>query len=443
MNIHLRRLSRRDVIRRAGGAAVLLLPVLRARKASAANPVRLLTFYYGNGPTAEIDQVFPARKGNGWDWSASGLLTKALAPHESYLSIVRGLWMLSGKRPEGSHGGANVNWSTGSDELLNPTNDHHLSSNVSIDQWFADQTKTTKLYLGVAVDAKWRTYRSSYSGRGQPSEPEQNVARAYDSVFSGVMPGTVDVSAQRRESKRQLLLLDAIYGDLKSATRAFGLGYEEKQRLERYEAALVDMEKSVREQAAGPSVIDRALPAVDRNVREADVKGGTQAMLQIAIGALALGLRRACAFQLSNGFGDVNYAFAGGPHGHHGAQHSGNETLARKATVWIHEQVAWVLSEMRKIDHGGGRNLLDDSVVMVGTDCPHGADHNYNREHPSLLFGKAGGRLRGNVEARPPVGTPWVDHACWLGTIGEALKVTDNEFARRTRATHMFRELLA
>jgi hypothetical protein len=432
--------SRRDIMRLVGGAALLVDPVLRGRtaRAAGASTPRLATFYYANGPTANIDQMFPSRMGDGWDWSKPNLLTKALAPHQSYMHIAYDLWINNGSRPKGAHGGAVVLWSTGSGPLLDLNVDNHRASNASIDQWYADVTKTRKLYLGYAVSAR-APLRSSYDGPGRPGTPEVDLKRAYDGLFGGISDGagqTFDLDAYRKRHRRELFVLDAINTDLKASQRLFGFSAPERERLQRYEAMIADLEKDLRAALANPTPPSaQGKPQV---VFANDLRGSVKAALDIMVGAMALGLRNATAYQLGVAYSGPNYTSIGGPSGHHSAQHGSGQESARKATIWIHEQVAYMLQKMRGVDMGAGRNLLDESVVLVGCDTPHGANHNYNISHPTFLFGKAGGRLKGGVEA-PRTPGAHRDLVDMIATAAEALGAgAPNMFTDKTGAGRRF-----
>lgn len=439
--------SRREIFRRVGGAGLLLAPVLAARRVRAAPRRRLVTFFYGNGPTAYIDQMFPRRVGNAWDWNRGqdDLLTVALQPHAAYMSICRKLHILGGNRPKGAHGGAQIACFTATNELRHPGVDDHASSNVSIDHWYAQRTGTEKLYLAVGRSAR-RVMSSSYHGDDQPSVPEQNITRAYDTLFRNFRPTAGDGDAARLSAARkEFYVLNLIQEDLKSAQRIFGLSAEEKRRLETYAGIIDGIERRVRADAERPASSSKQPPTLTST---ADTPGKVKANLDIIVGALALGLRQSAAFQLGEAYGNFNFSFfSGAPGDHHAAQHGGSngERSARRATVWIHQQVAYLLQLMRASDEGDGSNLLDHSVVLVGCDCPHGGndtDHNYNMDHPTFLFGKAGGRLRGNVDVNPAAVR---DHTDILATAAEAL-VDDpahNEFRTRRRFRGLIQEFLA
>jgi hypothetical protein len=53
----------------------------------------------------------------------------------------------------------------------------------------------------------------------------------------------------------------------------------------------------------------------------------------------------------------------------------------------------------------GAGTLLDGSCLLATTDNSLGRDHSI-RDFPILLFGKAGGALRGNLHVRAPNDNP-------------------------------------
>jgi hypothetical protein len=77
-------------------------------------------------------------------------------------------------------------------------------------------------------------------------------------------------------------------------------------------------------------------------------------------------------------------------------------------------------------------------VVLVGCDTPHGSNHNYNLSHPTFLFGKAGGRLKGGVEAPRTPGSHR-DLVDMIATAAEALAAgAPNLFTDKASAGRRF-----
>jgi hypothetical protein len=98
---------------------------------------------------------------------------------------------------------------------------------------------------------------------------------------------------------------------------------------------------------------------------------------------------------------------------------------------------------MRAVTESDGSNLLDNSVVMSGTDTPEGrATHDFRGiDHPTFLFGKAGGRLRGDVVAPAPSGGAR-DYVDLLATAAEVL-AADVGVANPYTAKPGFRSLVS
>ncbi len=429
------RFSRREIVARAGGAAVLLAPLLRARIANAAPPpTRLVTFYYGDGPSLGIGKVFPGRSGSGWDWSQSPM-TASLKAHEGAMSIARGVRLNNNVNALSPHASGALCWVTGATDLAgshrkDPTGEFYLSQDMSIDHWFAQATGTPKLYLavGLAMSKPHDYLTISYSGPGQASLPESDPQKAYQALF-GMVGGASEPHGRDGAINKRLFVLDLVTQDLKAAAQRFGLSGDERQKMQGYEAALAHIEKGLKTQvttAAGPTAGSAPMPP--QATLSSSVPERVRAMLDITVAALRLGLRRSVAFQLSNPYdGTIDYSrfVPGASTAHHASQHGigGATGDPAKATVWIYQQLAYLLDQMHAVKEADGTTLLHNSVVYSGTDTPDGrASHDFrNFDHPTFVFGRAGGRLKGNVEASAPAGVGTRDYLDLIATVAEAL----------------------
>lgn len=61
--------------------------------------------------------------------------------------------------------------------------------------------------------------------------------------------------------------------------------------------------------------------------------------------------------------------------------------------VFTMQNLAYFLEKLKNTPDAGGTNLLDNSVVLVSSDCSDGWSHNI-RDQPLLVCGKAGGALK-------------------------------------------------
>ena len=406
--------TRREILWRGGLASLLLVPLLRSRVARASGPdAKLVMLYYGNGASETIDKVFPSKSSTGWDWSACPL-TSSLAPHETYMSIVRGLRINGGGYPNAIHQVAMVAWTTGDSNILQyrqRPSGYYAAGHMSVDHWFGQATGTSPLVLGV-TPAKNEDLSTSRSGPTTFNPVIYDPQQAYIDVFGALMPGTDD-DETRRQLRRRLSVLDVLLADLRDAESRFGLSVEERERLQRYEASLDQVETRLREQQTN---LDSggggaALPPRPTATASSSVPERTRALLDVAVAALALGGRRSVMFQFSSGYDDsIDYStfIPGASTAHHASQHRDTGTVPgdpKLVTKWIHEQLSYLLTGMRGVTESSGANLLDNSAVMIGTCNPVGvaqpgdiSDHKLNTDHPTFVFGRAAGTLRGDVE---------------------------------------------
>lgn len=426
--------TRREILARGGAAAAFLFPVLRPRIASAGMvpPLRLVTFYYGDGPSRSIDKLFPVWNGSDWDWSQATTTAAGLERHADYLSIARGTRLNGNVNAVPSpHQAGMLCWTTGASDLAggytrDGTGEYWIGQHESFDYWYAQATGSTPTYL--AVHPTMSQYNTlSYLGPALAATPEVDPQHAYDAIFGDLLPGS-DYDDLRRKTNRRIWVLDVIIGDLKAAKQRFGLSSDEQQRLERYEATLAQIEDDLKALLAdGGSIDPDDIPARPDVTDVSPPPSRYQAMIDITVAALALELRQSIAFQASPAYdGQVDYStfIPGASTAHHSSQHgiggaTGDPGLV---TPWIYEQLGILLDGMRAVVEGDGSSLLDNAIVFSGTDTPQGqANHDFaGLDHPTLTFGLAGGRLRGKVDAPPP-GNGWRDHVDLLATVADPL----------------------
>jgi hypothetical protein len=70
----------------------------------------------------------------------------------------------------------------------------------------------------------------------------------------------------------------------------------------------------------------------------------------------------------------------------------GNQPLVHAITVYIVEQLSYLLQSLRNIPEGDG-NLLDSSVILASSDTADGKAHSIT-DYPILVAGKGQGALR-------------------------------------------------
>lgn len=434
--------SRREIFRAAGAAGILLAPVLGARRARAAlRPPCLLAVYYPNGsPGHPLDAFFPVRQGSSWDFG--GRVTEPLAEYADQLTVVRDLRINRGQRPKGSHGGGNVSFLTGCDRLNHLDTDYHTPSSYSIDHHVAELTGTTTLYCAVGIDSNKANFRISWSGDDTHNEPEQSPQAAYEDLFGN----WTEVCSQGQESAvayadRKLAILDTIHADLGQVEGRFGLGASERIKIEQYEDALFGIESEL-QQLKEEGGCDPAAAPPELDFSDASIPARVGLFQDIIAAGMALGLRRSGVLQLFHGYNTQVYSgwLSVQSKGHHGLQHEmGTQDQAdcRTITRWHCEQLRVLLSKLEAYGDPGA-SLLDDMVVLFGTDTPNGYTHEYTEPSPMLVFGGGGGRLVRGVD----VDANGRNHVDLLATLCRAVDVDSTHFEQRLGFGGVFDQVL-
>jgi hypothetical protein len=84
----------------------------------------------------------------------------------------------------------------------------------------------------------------------------------------------------------------------------------------------------------------------------------------------------------------------------HGLSHedSGQEQV-HKAVVFNMTCLAYLLEKLQSTSEGEGSNLLDNAVIVVGSDCAEGITHSCF-DQPIIVAGKGGGAIRSDQHYR-------------------------------------------
>jgi len=114
--------------------------------------------------------------------------------------------------------------------------------------------------------------------------------------------------------------------------------------------------------------------------------------------AFACDLTAVGSFQWSDTEAKHTFPWLGLSEHHHFYQHDGNFRPVECAQIntWYSEMHAYLLGAMKAVDMGGGKTLLDESVVFFGSELSHPPDHT-KENMPFLLAGGGGGLKGGRV----------------------------------------------
>jgi hypothetical protein len=388
--------SRRAFLAQLGlaGSAAALFPWLSSVRAQTQATPKLLLFFTPHGTV--WDQWRPS--GGETDFKLSPIL-EPLAAHRQRIVIVDGIQIVSGTEyyiPHtytmpllwtGSpidtsgggfcredHGGRCFGWNTG----------------VSVDQHIAAQLKDTLPYptleLGYGCGGLHPASRMIYGKVGTPKSPIDDPARAFSTLFSAV---STDQTAAAKVALRRKSVLDAVVSDL--ASRRGRLSAADKARLDAHATAVRELER-----ALVPSTAICSKPAMPTGLNSETAIDRQSELLAAALGC---GLTRIASMQVRIADNDNTlYPWAGlGTGGHHTLSHdSGAAAQATLAKVyrWYAERFAYLLDRLAATPDSDGRSVLDNTLVIWGSELGRGYDHDI-KNVPFIFAGGAAGKLKG------------------------------------------------
>lgn len=413
------RLSRRAVLRGAGGVAVAL-PWLEAmvdpRRAYAAGPKRLVVFFTPNGTIYEK-----------WKPTGSGTnfgLSHILSPLESFKSklvVLEGLWQGN----KGSIGGPGDDHMKGMAWMLTgrilmsgsvpggggapPAG---LATGISVDQHVANAIGTTTRFKSLEFGVRSLTvagnplFHMVYTGPGQAIQPQQSPSKMFDRVFANFTPGSEtpampDAAAMRLRADKQSVV-DAVKDSYTSL--AGRLGKDDKAKVESHLAHIRELEKRLQTTGGGgtgggssAACMKPTRPADNDPYNEANFVANGTAQVDLLTMSLACDLTRVASIQWAYSSGGPTHTWIGSNRGHHDISHDGDSNTASKDALanidqWYAKRFAELLGKMDKIQEGDG-TLLDNSLVLWVNELAKGNNHSHG-PMCYVLAGKAGGAIQ-------------------------------------------------
>jgi hypothetical protein len=423
-------LNRRAVLRGAGSIAIALpwLEIMGTNKAhaAAAPAKRLLTIYTPGGTVAE--KFWPTGTG---DAPVLGQILKPLEPHFSQIVALKGLSMTKVWKEQGGeqHQAGICSLLTGVAQPgagkypKGPSIDQVIASKIQADlkpkQAGDPDLSYARKSLQLAI--RWATGKSHGllhpinsanfdDGAGNAAiAPQLEPKDIFKTLFGSVQPG-VDTSA---EDARTRSILDYVIGRYTKLSAR--LGAEDKAKLDQHLTKLRELELSIGKgdlggaQCKPPELIDTTGYNATTGLKSSD-DGSTKDqstdamipavgkfMMDMMVMAFACEITAVGSFQWSDTEAKHTFPWLSLPEHHHFYQHDGNFRPVECAQIntWYSEMHAYLLAAMKKVDMGG-HSLLDESVVMFGSELSHPPDHT-KENMPFLLAGGGGGLKGGRV----------------------------------------------
>ncbi|MBK7862707.1 MAG: DUF1552 domain-containing protein [Archangiaceae bacterium] len=430
-----RPLSRRTLLRGAGGIGIALpfLTAMEAR-AQAAPPRRFISFYTAHGfhrdtmnltGTETQFKLSPALTSL-TPWQSKllvldnvdlevGYHAAVRAPHFAIAMLLSGLEIQSGTlfTAGTDQGPVSAGWGGG----------------ITIDQKMAQTIGRSyplaSLELGVQVGPANVWSRLSYTGPAQPVAPEERPLSAFTRVFGnftppGTTPPPLDAKTLQRRS-----IIDRVKGDF--ATLNARLGPEDRRRVDAHLTAIREIERRLSVVAPPPASSACSKPAAPPSFNVNDVSRFEEVgRLQMDIMAMAITCNLTAVGQLMWSWCQNQLVFSqlGLTQGHHLLSHSalsntqGQADLA-KIDRFYADQLAYLLGKL-SLPEGNG-TVLDSCTVLWLSELAKGNAHD-NRDMSFLLAGSCGGYFKTGRLVRFPTAA-WSNDL--LVSLLNAMRVTD------------------
>lgn len=394
-------LSRRTVLRGAGGLAVSL-PLLHARRAeaSAPFPLRFICFFQPNG-------TLPHR----W-WPEGGITEDAFtlnAIHEPLQAFKDELLILRGIDLKVTAEGPGEPHQKGMGALLTGTSLQQgefvggdgsragWASGKSIDQYLAERiganTRVGSLLLGVRCEGSEVRQRLSYLGPGSPVPAENDPRRVFDNLFSDMAEPSPELTAIRR---RRGSVLDQVAEQLRIATRR--AGSLDRQKLDAHLTQLRDLERRLTATVMEtPGCFKPGTPPPLDPASETAMPEISRLQLDLLVTAMACDLTRVSVVHYSHALNNLTMPWLESGHEGHFLSHLGDGDSRRPELEtrdrWVAGEFAYLLDKLSKVPEGEG-TMLDNTVLFWCNELSVGNIHS-QIDMPFVLAGGGGGLRTG------------------------------------------------
>jgi hypothetical protein len=258
------------------------------------------------------------------------------------------------------------------------------NTGTSVDQMIASRlmspTTHPTIELGVACGGLHPATRMIYSGPGMAKSPLDNPVAAWSHLFESFGDPEADAVLRRRTS-----VLDTVAADLDEVSRT--MSGRDRERLDAHATSIRELEMSL-----GGTLTCTAPDAPMNRGMEFDV----DAQSALAVSALACGQTNIASLQVRIGDNDNSlYPWLGlTTGGHHTASHdssTGASDIRAEVYRWYSDRFANLLDLLGAIPEADGTSLLDNTMVIWGSEIGIGWTHDIS----NVPFVVAGGGARG------------------------------------------------
>lgn len=385
--------SRRRFLKQVGvagglGGALALFPWLRRARADEPTP-KLILFFTPHGTV--WDQWRPTGSERGFTWST---ILAPLAPHRERVVIVDGLELRVGTPYYVPHTYTMPVLWTGSpiDTAASDfcRSDHMQcfgwNTGVSVDQFIASRLPRTTPYatveLGIGCGGLHPATRMIYGAAGAPKNPLDTPMRSFTTLF-----GTT--TSTEADGFRRRSVLDAVHADL--AARRATLSASDRVRLDAHETSLRELERTL----IPPSAVCMRPTAPMDVTEQTEIDRQTD----LLVASLSCGLTNVASFQhrIADNDGTLYPWLSLNEGGHHMVTHDsspGAQAILTNVYRWYTERFVYLLDRLAATPDVGGTTMLDNTLVIWGSELGRGWDHDISNV-PFVFAGGAAGRMSG------------------------------------------------
>lgn len=394
--------ERRQFLRGVGVAMSLplleSLPVLHAAETSKP-PIRLGWLFFPNGVVKEGW----ALGGDGRDFTF-GKTNACLENVREDVLMISGLAQqkkiegaIEQQKAAGAHALGSARFLTC--KTARKTNGKDIYLGVSADQVAAkligNATRLPSIELGNEVGKQEGrcdngyscTYLSNISWRSptQPCGVEINPRRAFDRLFG--LQGEEAASMKARASRRQSVL-DFVADDARSLSRK--ISGSDNRKLTEYFESVRDLELFIDRTSSMPPL--KISPELRPEATPETIVHHMRMMYDIMVLAFQTDATRVITNMLADGQTNRVYENLGLTSGHHQLTHSnGGDAEIQQIDQFMVEEFARFVGKLKSIPEGDG-TLLDNCMIMFGSELGDGRKHNHN-DLPCVIAGGAGGAV--------------------------------------------------
>lgn len=269
-------------------------------------------------------------------------------------------------------------------------------------QMIGARTAIPSLQLGCITEISQADYGTtmhnlSHKDHLQPLPPQKNPQAAFLSLMGLFSP----VDDPNKPSR--LSVVDSVREDLKLLKTRLGMA--DQIRMDAHMEGLAELEAKIN--ALTPLCVLPAMPTATADNVDG-IRPVNEAMADLIAFAFSCDITRIASYLFVGGAAEAGFPEIGTP-SQHGLSHNHNtNALDPSAPPYAEsgevdqmdagvnyemQMAAYLAQKLHTTPDAAGGNLLDQTVMMVSSDCSEGFAHSLV-DFPLLVIGKAGGRLK-------------------------------------------------